>query len=121
MPFADIIAFDAQIDFLKKVNMELLHYAEKELNQIEGLYMMGSSAEKEAVISFHIGDNDVKVPEKYLGDDHNIFVRAGELIAPPLMKFLGVKGLTRVSLCYYNTREEVDMLVQALKIYLRNK
>jgi cysteine desulfurase/selenocysteine lyase len=129
MPFAEIIAFEALIDFLKKINMEkmfqyeqdLLHYAEKEFNQIEGLHMMGSSADKEAVISFHIGNNDVKLLEKYLSDDHNIFVRAGELSAQPLMKLLGVKGLVRVSFSYYNTKDEVDALVKALKTYLRNK
>jgi len=37
------------------------------------------------------------------------------------MKLLGVKGLLRVSVSYYNTKEEVDALVKALKIYLRNK
>lgn len=129
MPFAEVIAFDALIDFLEKINMgkmfqyeqDLLHYTEKEFNQIEGLYMMGSSADKEAVISFHIGDNDVKLLEKYLSNDHNIFVRAGELSAQPLMKLLGVKGLLRVSFCYYNTKDEVDTLVKALKTYLRNK
>lgn len=129
MPFAEIIAFEALINFLQKLDMEkmfryeqdLLHYAEKELNAIEGLHMMGSSADKEAVISFHIGDSDVKLLEKYLNDRHNIFVRAGELSAQPLMKLLGVKGLVRVSFSYYNTKEEVDALAKALKTYLRNK
>ena len=129
MPFAEIIAFESLIDFLERANMqkmfsyeqELLHYAEKQLNEIEGLYMMGSSADKEAVISFHIGENDVKLLEKYLNERHNIFVRAGELSAQPLMKLLGVKGLVRVSFSFYNTKEEVDTLVKALKTYLGNK
>ena len=129
MPFAEIIAFEALINFLERMNMqkmfsyeqELLHYAEKEFNQIEGLHMMGSSADKEAVISFHIGENHVKLLEKYLNERHNIFVRAGDLSAQPLMKLLGVKGLVRISFSFYNTKEEVDTLVKALKVYLRNK
>ena len=129
MPFAEIIAFESLIHFLQKLGMEkmfsyeqdLLHYAEKELNEIEGLYMIGSSADKEAVISFHIGEKDLKLLEKYLNDRHNIFVRAGDLSAQPLMKLLGVKGLVRISFSYYNTKEEIDVLVNALKIYLRNK
>jgi cysteine desulfurase / selenocysteine lyase len=129
MPFAEIIAFETLIGFLEKVNMEkvfryeqeLARYTEKEFNQIEGLFMMGSSADKVAVMSFHIGDNDVKLLEKYLNDRHNIFVRAGDLSAQPLIKLLRVKGLLRVSFSFYNTKEEVDALVKALKTYLRNK
>jgi cysteine desulfurase/selenocysteine lyase len=48
-------------------------------------------------------------------------VRAGDLSAQPLMKLLGVKGLVRVSFSFYNTKEEVDSVVNELKTYLRNK
>jgi cysteine desulfurase / selenocysteine lyase len=59
--------------------------------------------------------------EKYLNDRHNIFVRAGDLSAQPLIKLLGLKGLLRASFSFYNTKEEVDALVKGLKTYLRNK
>jgi cysteine desulfurase / selenocysteine lyase len=129
MPFAEIIALEALIDFLEKINMEkmfryeqeLLHYAKEQLSQIDGVFIMGSSADQQAVISFHIGKNDVKLLEKYLSDDHNIFVRAGELSAQPLIKLLGVKGLVRASFSYYNTKDEIDEFVKSLKDYLRNK
>jgi cysteine desulfurase / selenocysteine lyase len=129
MPFAETIAFGSLIDFLDKIGMQnifqyekdLLGYAEEELNKVGGVYIMGSSADKGAVISFHIGDKDVKDLEKYLNDRHNIFARAGRLSAQPLMKLLGVKALLRVSFSYYNTSEEVDAFVKAVQGYPRNK
>ena len=127
LPFAEVIALGSLIDFLEKIDMkkmfryeqELLAYAEREINQIEGVTMMGSSADKEALISLHIGKKDVKELEKFLNDEHNIFVRAGDLSAQPLMKLLGLKGLLRVSFSYYNSSDEVDALVKALKLYLK--
>jgi cysteine desulfurase / selenocysteine lyase len=129
MPFAETIAFGALIDFLGKIGMRkifqyeqnLVEYAEEELNKIGSVYVMGSSADKGAVISFHIGDKDVEDLGKYLNDRHNIFARAGQLSAQPLMKLLGVKALLRASFSYYNTREEVDAFVKAVQAYLRNK
>ena len=129
MPFADIIAFGAGIDFLEELGMEnlfqyeqeLLAYATEELSKISGVTLLGSAAEKEAVISFYMEQKDVKKLEKYLSNEHNIFVRAGELNAQPLMKVLGVKGLLRISFSYYNTMSEIDMFVKALKKFLEEK
>jgi len=129
MPFADIIAFGAGIDFLEELGMEnlfqyeqeLLAYATEELSKISGVTLLGSAAEKEAVISFYMEQKDVKKLEKYLSDEHNIFVRAGELNAQPLMKVLGVKGLLRISFSYYNTMSEIDTFVKALKKFLEEK
>jgi len=129
MPFADIIAFGAGIDFLEELGMEnlfqyeqeLLAYATEELSKISGVILLGSAAEKEAVISFYMEQKDVKKLEKYLSDEHNIFVRAGELNAQPLMKVLGVKGLLRISFSYYNTMSEIDTFVKALKKFLEEK
>ena len=129
MPFADIIAFGAGIDFLEELGMEnlfqyeqeLLAYATEELSKISGVTLLGSAAEKEAVISFYMEQKDVKKLEKYLSNEHNIFVRAGELNAQPLMKVLGVKGLLRISFSYYNTMSEIDTFVKALKKFLEEK
>jgi cysteine desulfurase/selenocysteine lyase len=100
----------------------LLVYAEKELGSIDGVTLVGSAADKEAVISFHIGKQDVKELESYLNDEHNIFVRAGDLSAQPLMRLLEVEGLLRISFSFYNTQAEIDSLVKAIELYLeKNK
>lgn len=127
MPFADIIAFGDLIDFLRELDMqmmfeyeqELLSYATSELLKIKEVKIEGTAPKKEAVISFHIANKDVKELEKYFNEKHNIFVWAGELSAQPLMKILGVQGLLRISFSYYNTKEEIDEFIKALKQFLK--
>jgi len=58
----------------------LLYYAKEELSGIDGLQIAGFSPHQQ-VTPFHIGENNVKLLEKCLSDDHNIFVRAGDLSA----------------------------------------
>jgi len=129
MPFADIIALGGLIDFLRELDMqrlfeyeqELLSYATEQLIKINEVTIVGKAARKEAVISFYIGKEDVKELENYLSEEHNIFVKAGDLNAQPLMKILGVKGLVRLSFSYYNTKEEIDAFIKALRQYLTKK
>jgi cysteine desulfurase / selenocysteine lyase len=124
--FADIIAFGTLIDFLEKLDMdatskyeqELMHYAEDALKKIPQVQLHGSAEEREPVLSFSLLKGDVKKLEKDLSEKHNIFVRAGDLSAQPLMKVLGVKGLLRISFCYYNTRAEIDKFIKALKSHI---
>jgi cysteine desulfurase/selenocysteine lyase len=63
---------------------------------------------------------DVKKLEKFLNDDYNIAVRAGQLSAQPLMKVLGLEALLRISLCYFNTSDEIDLLVTAVQQFIKN-
>ena len=129
MPFAEIIAFGTLIDYLQKVNMkisseyeiELLKYATGELTKIKNLVIYGTAAEKEPLISFTIKGRDVKKLEAYLNDSWSIAVRAGDLTAQPLMKVLGVKQLLRVSFSFYNTYEEIDVLVKAIQAFTDRK
>jgi len=122
MPFADIIAFTCLLEFLEELNMqrlfeyeeELLSYTTRQLMQIEGVTIYGTAPEKEAVISFDVDSMDVSDIGKKLSDE-NIFVKAGDLSAQPLMEILGVKGLVRVSFSFYNTTTEVDVFIKALK------
>lgn len=126
-PFAEIIAFGTLIDFVNKLDIEktskyeqsLLKYATEKLSTIAELTIVGTAPEKERVLSFHLNKKDVKKLEKYLDEEHNIFVRAGDLSTQPLMKVLGVKGLLRASMCYYNTRVEIDTFVAAVKNFLK--
>jgi len=62
---------------------------------------------------------DVKKLETYLNDEYGIAVRAGQLTAQPLLKFLGVDKLLRVSFCYYNTYQEIDVVEEAIKAFIQ--
>ena len=124
-PFEQIAAVSVLIDYVTKLDMqktskyeeELLDYATDKLSQIDKIKIYGTSSEKEPVLSFLLEGKDVKDMESYLVQEHNIYVRAGKLSSQPLMKYLGVDGLLRASFCYYNTREEIDSFVKAVREY----
>jgi len=93
----------------------LLKYAtEKLLAEIPEIRIFGTAKEKASVISFHLGNihpSDVGM----LLDSFGIAVRVGHHCAMPLMKRLGVTGTARASFAFYNTFDEVDRFVAALK------
>lgn len=124
--FEEIVAFGTLIDFVNEIGLsktaeyeqELMQYATQQLSKIEKLKIYGTAPEKEPVVSFLLEGMDVKQLETYLNDNYNMAVRAGQLSAQPLMKHLGLEALLRVSLCYYNTREEIDLLVEAIETFI---
>jgi cysteine desulfurase/selenocysteine lyase len=124
--FEEIVAFGTLLDYLKKLDMsktaayeqELMRYLTGNLKNIPQVKVYGTSAQKEPVVSFAIDGKNVKELEKYLNDNYNIAVRAGALSAQPLLKHLGLEALLRVSLCYYNTGHEIDLLIAAIKEFL---
>ena len=116
------IAFGAALDYMNAVGFakiaayeqELLQYATEELLKIEGLRIYGTSEEKTSVISFNINDihpYDIGTIIDKLG----IAVRTGHHCAQPIMDFFGIPGTVRASFSFYNTREEIDALVAAVK------
>ncbi|MEI7675259.1 MAG: cysteine desulfurase [Bacteroidales bacterium] len=112
----------AAIDYVSAIGMdkiaawedELLHYATAELLKIDGLRILGTADHKGAVISFLVGDIH-PYDMGMLLDKLGIAVRTGHHCAQPLMKRLGVEGTVRASFSFYNTKEEVDVLVAAVK------
>ena len=127
MPFAEIIAMGTLIDYVNELDMhkteqyeqELLRYATEKLETVDRVRIFGNVPEKEPVLSIALDGMDVKKLEKFLNDEHNIEVRAGDLTAQPLMKILGVDGLLRASFCYYNTTEEIDIYIDAVKEFIK--
>ena len=92
---------------------ELLDYATARLREVPRLRIIGEAAEKVAVVSFVMAD----VHAHDLGtvlDRKGIAVRGGHHCAMPLMEFYGLAATTRVSMAFYNTREEIDRLADAL-------
>lgn len=120
--FVDIAAFDKAIDFIERTGLdnierqeqELLAYATERLNEIAGLTIYGNAPGKSAVISFNVG-NIHNYDLGMLLDGMGVAVRTGHHCAQPLMERLGVTGTVRASFAVYNTREEVDAFISALR------
>jgi cysteine desulfurase/selenocysteine lyase len=119
---ADAIALKFALDFIHHYGKSsirnheemLLRYATLQLKQIEGLKIMGDVENKVSVVSFVI-DGIHPQDLAILLDNQGIAVRTGHHCAQPLMSRLGVVGTTRVSFAVYNTIEEIDILITALK------
>ncbi len=116
------IAFGAAIDYMNSVGFdtisayenELLNYGTQELLKIEGLKIYGTSSNKTAVISFNID----KIHPYDIGsilDKLGIAVRTGHHCAQPIMNFYKIPGTVRASFSFYNTKQEIDILVAGVK------
>ena len=118
---ASIIGFGAAIDYLEGIGMdaiaayehELLEYATERLEAVPGLRIIGRAKEKAAVLSFVLEDAHPHDIGTCLDGD-GVAVRAGHHCAQPLMKRIGVPATARASLAFYNTRDDVDRLADAL-------
>lgn len=116
------IAFGAALDYMNSIGFEniaayeheLLEYATNELLKLEGLKIYGTSKEKTAVISFNI-DGIHPYDIGTIIDKLGIAVRTGHHCAQPIMDFFGIPGTVRASFSFYNTKEEIDALVAAVK------
>ena len=120
--FVGIAAFSKAIDFIESIGIDniaahetdLLNYATDQLMQIDGMKIYGTSSHKSAVISFLIKEihpYDIGM----LLDKMGIAVRTGHHCAQPLMDHLGIPGTVRASFAIYNTREEIDIFIAALR------
>ncbi len=92
---------------------ELLRYATQRLQEVPGLRLVGTAPEKVSVLSFVI-EGIHPYDAGTLLDQMGIAVRTGHHCTQPLMDYLGLPGTIRASLALYNTREEIDVLVDAL-------
>ena len=110
------------IDFVEEIGLSniqshetaLLNYCQQRMGEIEGLRIFGQSANKDAVVSFLVGDIH-HLDMGTLLDRLGIAVRTGHHCAQPLMERLGIQGTVRASFALYNTKAEVDALVDGLK------
>ena len=102
------------MDRIAAQEQDLLEYATAQLKQIEGIRNFGEAADKGAVISFLVG-NIHHYDMGMLLDRLGIAVRTGHHCAQPLMLALGIEGTVRASFSFYNTREEVDVLVRGIE------
>ncbi|REG98982.1 aminotransferase class V-fold PLP-dependent enzyme [Flavobacterium aquicola] len=99
---------------IQKQELELLEYATERLSEIEGLKIYGNSKTKTSVVSFNI-DGIHPYDIGTIIDKLGIAVRTGHHCAQPIMNFFCIPGTIRASFSFYNTKEEIDALVEAVK------
>lgn len=118
---AGCIALGTAIKYVQEIGIEnistyeteLLNYATEKLSAIEGLTLYGTAKQKSSVISFLLDDihpYDVGV----ILDNMGIAIRTGHHCAQPVMDHYEIPGTCRASFSFYNTKEEVDMLVEGI-------
>jgi cysteine desulfurase/selenocysteine lyase len=115
------IAFGVALDYMNAIGFdaiaayeeELLQYGTEKLQEIEGLTIYGTS-DKTAVISFNIeGIHPYDIGA--ILDKLGVAVRTGHHCAQPIMNFYNISGTVRASFSFYNTKEEIDVLVTSVK------
>lgn len=101
------------MDEIEAYENDLLTYATEKLSEIDGLKIIGTHAQKVSVISF-VFDDIHHYDAGTILDQLGIAVRTGNHCAQPLMKRFGVSGSIRAAFAFYNTREEIDILIAAI-------
>jgi cysteine desulfurase/selenocysteine lyase len=118
------IGLGAAVDYLRRIGMRNVHdyekeitsYALKRMAQVEGVVIYGPMdvAHRIGVISFNLGDIHAHDLASIL-DEEGIAIRSGHNCAQPLMEFLQIPATSRASFYIYNTKEEVDVFINALE------
>ncbi len=116
-----VIAMGAAVDYINSIGIDkiaeyeaaLLDYGTGALTQVDGVHLVGTAARKAGVLSFTM---DCAHPHDIgqILDDNAVAIRAGHHCAQPVMHRFGVAATARASLAVYNTRDEIDALVNAL-------
>ena len=119
---AGVVAFKSAIDFITELGLsniakyeeELLQYATEEVLKIEGLKIYGTAKNKSGIISFNINElhpYDIGM----IVDKMGIAIRTGHHCTQPIMERFNIPGTARISLAVYNTNDEIDVCIKAIK------
>jgi cysteine desulfurase / selenocysteine lyase len=119
---ADAIGLGAAIDYVSRIGLpaigryehELLEHATAELSRIDGLRILGTAREKVSLVSFTLAGRKPEEVGKQL-DREGIAVRSGHHCAQPSLRRFGEEASVRPSFAFYNTHEEIDRLVAAVR------
>jgi cysteine desulfurase/selenocysteine lyase len=101
------------MDTIDRYEHDLLVYATERLAEVPGLRMIGTAPHKAGVLSFVLAGRRTEDVGTALDQD-GIAVRSGHHCAHPLMQFYGVPATCRASIAFYNTRDEIDALVEGI-------
>lgn len=118
----DAIALGVAVDYLSGIGMDRVHaheqeltdYAVRQLSAIPDVKVFGRAPERGGAVSFEVKDIHPHDLSQYI-DQEGIAIRAGHLCAQPLMRRLGVTAVSRASTYLYNTKQEIDRLVEAVR------
>lgn len=118
----DVVAFNEALEFIKRIGFEtienhenaLLRYGTEQMNRIDGFQPVGTAANKASVISFNI-EGIHSFDLGMLLDAKGIAIRTGHHCTQPLMERFGIEGTARASFAVYNTTEEIDRFIEAVK------
>lgn len=121
-PIVAAIGLGAAVDYLDTIGMDriadyeasLLAYADEQMRRVRGVRIIGTAKQKAGVLSFMVGDvhpHDVGS----LLNTYGVAIRAGHHCAQPVMERFGVPATARASFAFYNTRDEIDALVDGVK------
>ncbi len=121
-PIAEAIGLAAAIDYIQEKGLSIIHahemsllaYAHEKLKKVESLRIYGHSPNKGAIISFVIEGIHPHDVAMFI-DRKGVAIRAGTHCAQPLLQRFGLTSICRASLAMYNTQEDIDQLVEALK------
>jgi cysteine desulfurase/selenocysteine lyase len=119
---AGTIGLGAAIDYMQQIGIDaiaehehhLLELATQRFEQLDGVRIIGTAAEKASVLSFMIDGvhpHDVGT----IFDQEGVAIRTGHHCAQPVMEFFGIPATARASFAFYNTEQEIDALVAAVK------
>lgn len=119
---AEAIGFGAAIDYLASVGMDAVHayeqelteYALERLEEVPGVQVFGPSADKKGGVASFVLDGVHPHDVAQILDSYGVAVRAGHHCAQPLHIKFGLTATSRASFYLYNTRAEVDRLIEAL-------
>ncbi len=119
---ADAVGLAAALDYVEKLGLDsinryehdLLVYATKGLKAIPGLRLIGTAPDKASVLSFVLNGTTTEQVGKALNKE-GIAVRSGHHCAQPILRRFGVESTVRPSLAFYNTYEEIDLLVATVR------
>ncbi|WP_025885597.1 SufS family cysteine desulfurase [Asaia prunellae] len=120
---AGAVGLGAAVDYLQSIGLpaiaayehELLEYASNRLASVSGLRLIGTAAEKASVLSFTIESYEPGDVARHL-DSYGIAARSGHHCAQPALRRFGVEETVRASLGLYNTHDDIDALVRALRL-----
>lgn len=119
---AGVIAFKSAIEFISNIGInniekhesELLNYASTEISKISGVKIYGNSKNKSAIISFNIeGLHPYDIG--LILDKMGVAIRTGHHCTQPIMDRFNIVGTARLSMAVYNTKEEIDFCIKAIK------
>lgn len=119
---ADAVGLGAALEYLNSIGMaevnrhehELLVYAMKEMQKINGLHLIGTATNKASVLSFVLDNVDNEAVGQRL-NELGIAVRTGHHCAQPILRHFGLEGTVRPTLALYNSFEDIDRLVQGIR------